>query len=440
MIDNICAISTPFGRAALGVIRVSGPNVEALARRMTGASPKVRTPILTTIRDSSGHIIDECVMTLYKSPNSYTGEDLLEICAHGNPVILNEVIAEIVSRETFRLAEPGEFSARALANRKMTLDQVEAMDWILNSKTLEGVRRGLSAKLRGIGVQVSKASEQLLRILSILQSQLDFSEDEVGGTNLREVRAALEELIATLSHWEASYVSNRHLLDGFRVVIIGPPNSGKSSLFNALIGKDKSIVFDQPGTTRDYIEGVLVVEGREVSLVDTAGIRESSDPIEFIGIKKSLEEAHRADLILWVDENGDGANLESPFLSPLKGKTLMVQSKIDRSEPVSRPGWAPCSVITGDGVNELKRMISQRWIVAEPEAEGSALTSDRQFNIVKKTLILVRRATQDLEAGAYLEVVAESVIRASRNLSALIDVPSDVEVLKSIFSRFCIGK
>lgn len=436
--DTIVALSTPWGRSAIALIRISGPKTTQIISELCGKDLQSRTPSLVVLRNRQNRVLDEALVTLFRAPNSYTGEDLAEIGAHGNPLIIEELINEIVSRETVRMAEGGEFTRRALANGRMSLDQVEGLDWIVNSRTKGGVDIGLRAKIEGLSGVSSKIEDKILDILAITQSQLDFSEDEVGQTDRNLLAQKIETLINELKAWVRAFEDNKHLLTNWAACIIGPPNSGKSSLFNALLGRNRSIVFDQPGTTRDFVEADMNYLGSEVALVDTAGIRLTNDPVEGIGIDRSIEVIGRSDVLCWVDEYGNDPDPD--LFERFKNKNwVFIQSKADLNRP-ARPNFIPVSVNTGLNVNEIKQKLLPKTSEDSAHHEMTPLTSNRQKLLVETCVAGLDKALFDLVSGEYLDMVTEEILSASRAIKGLAEVPENEGVLREIFSRFCIGK
>lgn len=438
MIDTICALATPAGRSALGMIRISGPKASDILRKMTGSDPQVRVAEKKLIRNRAGEALDEAVVVFYKGPNTYTGEDLAEICGHGNPTILQAILDEIVSHET-RIAEPGEFTKRALANQKMSLDQVESLNLLMNSNTVLGSKMALKAKLEGLGVAVELLNNELREVLVSIQSQLDFSEEEVGRTNAESVSKDIHKAIMNLEGWVKSFEYHKPLFENWVVALAGPPNSGKSSLFNSLIGFEKAIIYDEPGTTRDPLEYLASFNGAFVVLIDTAGIRTSDNKIEAMGIEKTYEVMSRSDIIVWVSDQAQNPpnSLKDRFKDK---KWLFVNSKADLSGPKMAEGM-DISVVSGVGMASLKSKIcpqigvNQGFTGAVP-----TLTSIRQKNHVISAIHRLKSAHRGLLDGEYLDRVAEEVLQASRALEEIIDKIPNESVLKSIFSRFCIGK
>ena len=436
-VDTICALSTPLGRAALALIRVSGPRVRNIAQILCRRPLKPRQPSLQKLQNSEGQILDEAVLTFFEAPHSYTGEDMLEISCHGNPVIVEQIIDCLVSRET-RLAEPGEFTRRALANQKMGLHEVESLDLILNAPSKMGVRKALESKLGGISTQSNLLREKIFDLMVEMQSQLDFTEEDVGQLERERLAAALKEIEIGLSGWASSFKSSRGMLSSWLVALVGPPNSGKSTLFNALVGLNKAIVYDQPGTTRDYLEHELEMNGYAVRLVDTAGIRENPEEIERIGIEKSLEMMKAADLICWVSEGiPPPSELKDRFASK---NWLSVHSKADCYPHENGKAGLRVSALSGQGMQDLKSAILPSAFRAGEGYEGVLLTSERQTLLVMEACELMRGAGDDLKGGGELDLVVEKVLQASKRLEEVTGGLPTEAVLRGIFARFCIGK
>jgi tRNA modification GTPase len=382
-------------------------------------------------------VLDEVVATLYEGPNSYTGEDLVEIACHGNPKIVEEILSQIVSRET-RLAEPGEFTRRALANNKLSVDQVEALDLILNATTLAGVDIGLRAKTLGLGRSVDEISSSLLDLQVRVESQLDFSEAEVGAYDAKQILSSFDQTIDRLESWAKHYDSNRHFFQRWVVALVGKPNSGKSSLFNALIGANKAIVFDEPGTTRDYLTHDIELNGVPISLIDTAGIRNNPENIEALGIAKTREIMSKAEVICWVDEEGlpPPAALKNDFIAK---KWILIGSKSDLGP---RPTSAlSVSSKSGQGLSELRAQISPKSADSIlGDDDWPPLTSVRQYKEVVSGVQHLQKARELLVSGGFLDQAAQEVRMACKNIQALVPVSPPSNLIHSVFERFCIGK
>jgi len=437
LVDTIVAQSTPRGRAALAILRVSGPRVNALIMELTELKslPKPRHLERVWLKEGK-EVLDDVMICRFEAPASYTGEDLLEIYCHGNPVVCDRIIRAIVSRGT-RLAEPGEFSRRALVNAKISVSDLEALDWTLNSRTWEGVKLGVQAKLGSVGRSVEALRDQVREVSANIEAQLDFPEHEVGDLETEGPLESLLELKKELSSWLWAFESQKKLLSGWSICLVGPPNSGKSSLFNALSGVSRSIVHDTPGTTRDSIDQGTEWEGRELTLTDTAGFRSSPDPVEQAGIDRSLAKMRAADIICWVSDSPEGP--PDSFLKECSAaKWIYVGSKADLG------GQRPESSLlvsskTGQGLDLLRGRILE-LSQAETSEHSGQLLPDRHAEGVRQALEHLNQAVDFLSRGEPLEYCAEPVRATRQALEQVVGrIPPD-EVLQSILSRFCIGK
>lgn len=436
--DTICALSSGSGRAALALIRISGPKSKQILCELSGRGdfqPRKAQHCVLSSKDSKP--IDEVVAVFYESPNSFSGEDLVELSAHGNPVLIEQILDEIVSRGT-RIAEPGEFTRRALANEKLSIDQVESLDWILNAKTKKAAQRGLHAKLKGIGLPIERARSEILRLSADIEAQLDFPEHEVGAVEDHSFAPRISELVEQFSGWCRAYESFKYELDSWVVALVGPPNSGKSSLFNFLTESSKAIVYDQPGTTRDSIEHELLVEDRPVLLIDTAGIREASEAVEKIGVERSLQAIERANLIVWVSSEGERPS--EKLLAEYSDKNwLFVSSKSDLGRKNLDKEQINVSIFSRQGLEDLRQGILPPAIYDQSGSEAW-LTSARQQDLVRDSVGLLEKAREDLQKGEPLEWVAQSVRDSSQRIGEVVGSIGQADLLKSILSRFCIGK
>ncbi len=436
-VDTIVAPATPMGRSALALIRLSGPKTKAVIASMANRIFVDRRPGLCHLLDRSGQPLDEALVTLFEGPRSYTGEDLVEISCHGNPIIVERIVSEIVSRGT-RLANPGEFTQRALAHDKLSPDQVEGLDWILNSRSLVGAQAGLKAKLGQVGASVEALRSDLIDVLADLEAELDFSEEEAGAADLKQSVSKLLGLAGRVSSWIAAFERNERFVRSCRVVLVGRPNSGKSSLFNALIGFDKAIVHETPGTTRDIVEHEALIDGLPVTLVDTAGIRAAVDEIEKLGIGRSRQAAQASSLVLWVCDRGTFD--DGDVGGAVSGCTVLrVRSKSDvGSEESSRLAADLCvSSKTSEGLDALRTAIVGQDVNV---AGDLSLTSERQRDLAALAEARLREAAQLLEAGVSLDRAVAAVNEAKLRIEEVTGRVTSEDVLASIFSKFCIGK
>ncbi|MFO7288160.1 MAG: tRNA uridine-5-carboxymethylaminomethyl(34) synthesis GTPase MnmE [Gammaproteobacteria bacterium] len=442
--DTIAALSTAPGTAAIAVVRLTGPDALQIATRLTGITPPPRRAVLATFKAPDGAKIDQGLVLYFPAPNSYTGEDVVELHGHGSAVVTDWLLETLYAHGA-RPAEPGEFTLRAFLNDKLDLAQAEAVADLIES----GSRAAAQAALRSLDGAFSNAVERvreaLVRLRVHVEGWLDFPDEELDLDTAAGLEARLEEIIVELDALIARVGTGRVLRDGLTVVIAGPPNAGKSSLLNTLAGYEAAIVTQIPGTTRDPLREHLSLDGLPVTLIDTAGLRESTDPIEAEGVKRAQRELERADLVLWMIDASDGtarADMASPAALGSQRVTLVL-NKIDLTgespgafEQDGMPG-VRLSVKTGDGLSLLTEHVKSRagW-------RGDAVGT---FSARRRHLEALERAARHLRAArgrfaSELEIGAEE-LRAAQN--ALAEVTGEFttdDLLGEIFATFCIGK
>ena len=446
--DTIVAPATPPGRGALAVVRVSGPETLKLLCRIAPSLPSEPLPrhaYRTTLCDLAGEPIDTALATFFAAPASHTGEDVAELSVHGAPRVVERLLAAL-GKGGARLARPGEFTERALLHGKMDLIEAEAVRDLIEART-ETAARASSRRLSGaLSERLSATRDALLSAASSLTATIDFSED-VGEEVDPGVFSGLSAAVRDLEGLAGSYEAGRLLSAGCRVAILGRPNAGKSTLFNALVGSPRAIVTEVPGTTRDALEATLDVSGIPVTLVDTAGLRDTEDPVERIGVARARAEAQRADAVLYVldGEAGETDQDREAMAGLLDGErpVLLVLNKSDRLTPGARAPERATLVcgLSAQAGEELQALLGERLIGnAAFCAEEVVLGNARQRDCVEHA----RRASADaldaLKRGDSPEYAASHVHQA---LSALADVFGETtaeDVLRRIFATFCIGK
>ncbi|TVQ79168.1 MAG: tRNA uridine-5-carboxymethylaminomethyl(34) synthesis GTPase MnmE [Bradymonadales bacterium] len=438
--DCIVALASGRAVAALSLIRASGEGIFEIFKSMLQSEVQLEPNHSQFCRlYSQGEPIDEVVATYFKAPKSFTGEDMIEISCHGNPLIVERIIEEFVSRGT-RIAEAGEFSRRAYKNNKMSLWDLEALDLLMSSSQVEGVRWAIRSKLEASGLRLQDFRNRLSEVLSQVEAELDFPEHEVDQGTRDGLTKAIEAMALELESWAISFEKSRSHFFSPKVAILGPPNVGKSSLFNCLLGQERAIVYNLAGTTRDLLEAQLRLGGLDLCLVDTAGLRESSDPLERLGMQKSLEVLKAADLVLWLSDQAEPAPQSYRELAK-DSKWLFLATKSDlRAREQRKEAWIYISSQTGEGIEKLKKELLS-WQKGRPDFEGSLhLSSDRQCQLVREAQSLLSEAL-DLAAGsAELEWLAQKLREANQRLEPLIGKIGHEEILGRILSRFCIGK
>ncbi len=450
--DTIVAPGTPAGYGAVHMVRISGGRALGILRAITDRDnfrPRVAT--LVRIFDDEGKVLDEAIAIYYKAPHSYTGEDVVELFVHGNPII-QRAVTELVIRHGARLAEPGEFTRRALMAGKMTLDQVEALHTVIYARSLPAVKAA-GRVLRGGLRDLWGIYEDLLGLAASMRVYVDFPEDvemeDYGFDDVRsEFMSRLGSVLGKLEDILSRAVQGRRLAEGFAVVLAGAPNVGKSSLLNALLGYDRAIVSDIPGTTRDYIEQIHEIAGIPVRLLDVAGIRETRDPVEAEGVKRAIGMCQNADVVLWVLDGSRGITAEDMFVySQISDDiSLVVINKVDLlddggkglAEEVRQRFGLPVvavSALKGD----VRPLVDALREMLEP-VEEPIWVSMRVEDHLRRAVSRLTEAI-DLIKADMPEVASVLVERGAKEIGAVLgrgEVGEDI--LDKLFSTFCIGK
>ena len=425
MSDTIFALSSGAPPAAIGVIRVSGPDAGGALRQFTGREVEPRRPSVAKLRGADGALLDEALILWFPGPATATGEDLAELHCHGGRAVVAAIETELGAMPGLRKAEPGEFTRRAFANGRIDLAEAEGLADLLSAET--ELQRSAAIAMAGGGLsrQVEEWRDQLLRLAAEVEAALDFAdEDDVSGLS-SDFEARLSAFSADLVEWLARPRAER-LGEGFRVVLAGPPNAGKSTLFNVLVESEAAITSPIEGTTRDVIERSVAIDGVPFTFVDTAGLRdEGSDEIEAIGVGRAREQLKRADLVLWL-----GPEYEGPEGS------WEIEAQIDKqANPVKpNPDWR-VSAKTGENLADLKHALISAARDALPKP-GEAALNARQHGLLKEAHTSLRDA---LEHSDPL-IIAECFRRARVSFDRLIGRATTEDMLDALFGRFCIGK
>jgi tRNA modification GTPase len=477
--DTIVAISTPVGRGGIGIVRVSG----ARAREVVGPLVRLRgewkaggagvgeivdvavdacrvglDPTHAAMRprhewgtqdgtgDGEARVLDEAVVTWFAGPRSYTGEDVVEIAMHGAPVLLEWVVRQCCAGRA-RLAEPGEFTQRAFLAGRIDLTQAEAVDDLIGASTIEQARVAARQMGGALSRQVSGPKELLVGLIAAMEAGIDFAEDDIDVMAAERIAETIAEVRGPLAELERSFAYGRVVREGFRLAIVGRPNAGKSSLFNLLVERERAIVTATPGTTRDLVTETVAIGGIPVELVDTAGLREGMDEAERMGIAKSREAMAEADVVLLVVDSTVGLGEEDREV--MEGfPVIVVWSKGDLVGEVRGSGFevremteVRTSAVTGEGIAELREAIlaavgGRGGVVGE----AGMLTNLRQHQAVMRALAGLDKARAAVGAGIPHEMVLLDLYAALEGLDALTGVTTNEDVLRLIFSKFCIGK
>ena len=442
---TIYALSSGHGRAALAVVRVSGPNAGAALDRLGPPRPKPRFAALRTLRSASGEVLDGALVLWIPGPRSETGEDMAELHVHGGRAVIAGVLAALGALPGFRLAEPGEFARRAFGNGKIDLTAAEAIADLVDADTAAQRRQALRQAGGALARLYEAWRADLIRAQALTESAIDFSDEaDVGAGALAEARALAARMAPAIRVHLDDGRRGEILREGFRVAIAGPPNAGKSSLLNALARREAAIVSEEAGTTRDIIEVTLDLADVPVILSDTAGIREAAGKVESEGIRRALAHAGAADLVLWLtDATAPRAELPPADLAASAGEVLRVANKLDLLETRLSGAEAASttlriSVLTGEGLSELAEAIGRRAAERTGGSDAPAITQARH----RQQLSACVEALEAYLAGsqADLELRAEDLRRAATALGRITGRVDVEDVLGEIFSRFCIGK
>ncbi len=445
--DNIAALATPVGTAAIALLRASGAKVRELLTKIFGAVPTARMAMHADYRDSDGILLDDVVYTYFAGPNSYTGEDSMEISCHGNPYIAQRILEDLFRRGC-RGAEAGEFTKRAFLNGRLDLSQAEAVMDLIHARS-ERALTAANQQLRGsLGRHLEGLIARLIKILAQIEAYIDFPEEDLPPENKNAIRAELEALCGEVRRLIATNHYSGILRDGLKTVIVGAPNAGKSSLLNRLVGRERALVSPEPGTTRDYLEERILLGPHLLRLIDTAGLNSKPTSLEGRGIQKTIEQVGAADFFLWVIDS----TLPLPILPEAVAKmmtfsnTVAILNKSDLPEAQAEIGGigfqcVKMSALTGDGVGALGDTViemtdSFRAVIG---VEVIAINA-RHTQAVGHALASIITARDSLEAGNSIELMASDLrvaLEAFGEVSGRID---HEKILDELFSSFCIGK
>ncbi|MCS6957046.1 MAG: tRNA uridine-5-carboxymethylaminomethyl(34) synthesis GTPase MnmE [Aquificaceae bacterium] len=445
--EPIVAIATPLGESAIGVVRMSGLGV--LQRVMDLLSikgnPKPRYAHFVKLREEDGQILDEGILIYYPSPKSYTGEDMVELFLHGNPLILRKALQLFLSRG-IRLAEPGEFTKRAFLNGKMDLLQAEAVADLIGSKSERAIKAAQRQLQGELSSYINTLREKLLEVLTYVEADIEFSEEDIPTLSKQQLISQLKSLNQSIEVLLTTVKTGEFLRRGINLALVGKPNVGKSSLFNALLGIERAIVTDVPGTTRDYLQESFTLEGIPINLIDTAGIRHTEDPVEKIGVERSLEKLKSAHMVIFVVDGSSPLEEEDlhifQMVKPLEHIVVInKKDKAQRREVIETfPNAISVSALTGEGINLLKRTLLERLGIHALDSL-QVYISVRHENLLKKSQGVLKSLISRLETeDIFPEILMLDLREALSYLEEIVGFVSTEDVLESIFSKFCIGK
>ncbi|MGA3135743.1 MAG: tRNA uridine-5-carboxymethylaminomethyl(34) synthesis GTPase MnmE [Terracidiphilus sp.] len=454
--DTIAAISTPPGRGGIGIVRLSGPLAASIAAQLV----RLRQPLehgrarLADVLDvnsgSDADHIDEAVVTFFGAPRSYTGEDLVEIAAHGSPVVLELLLRRALGLGA-RLAEPGEFTQRAFLAGRIDLTQAEAVRDLIEAQTLTQARQAASQMGGALSRRVQPVKQALVELIALLEAGIDFAEDDVDVAPAAEIARRIGELTPPLTALEASFARGRIVHDGLTLAIVGRPNAGKSSLFNCLVERDRAIVTATPGTTRDLVTERISLDGIPLELVDTAGLRETFEEVEQLGVARSREALADAALVLVVLDATQPLNDEEHrLLEAVQGRPALVAvNKSDLAEEGSAAQEAAgvlagvpalaTSALTGEGIAALRERILA-LATGGAASEPGMLTNMRHHQAIETALAALAGAAQANSTAIPHEMILLDLYHALAALDSLTGQTTSDDILNLIFSTFCIGK
>jgi tRNA modification GTPase len=432
--DTIFALATGAGRAAIAVIRLSGPRVLPLMGTIAGIAPRPRAAHYARLRDPrSGETIDRGLLLFFPADGSPTGEDYAELQIHGGRAVIDGFLTIFSQTPGLRLAEPGEFTRRSFANGRMDLSQVEGLADLIDAETAFQRRQALQALGGGLRRRVEDWRSALIRGSALVEAELDFSDEGDVRDPAEHLHPLLEPLVWDMEELARQAPAAERLRDGFLVLLLGPPNSGKSTLLNALARRDVAIVSALPGTTRDMIEVHLDLGGLPVTLVDTAGLREAEDEIERLGVARTRARIGEADLLLWLSEGGETPAGEEIIAGAVD--SLRLATKVD----IRAAGTCDLAISarTGLGLEALIAEIRRRTERRLGDGSSAVLTRERHRRLVEEAAAALRAC---LEPGKPLEIVAEDLRAANRALGRIVGAVDVEDVLDAVFAQFCIGK
>ncbi|HHI88083.1 MAG TPA: tRNA uridine-5-carboxymethylaminomethyl(34) synthesis GTPase MnmE [Candidatus Cloacimonetes bacterium] len=440
--DTIAAIATPVGQGGISVIRISGTDAMSIISKIFRKNDS--NHILKSHHIYYGKIvnerkiIDDVLVSVFLKPKSYTGEDVVEISCHGGMFVTQKVLQQVLNNGA-RHAKRGEFTQRAFMNGKMDLTEAEAVVDLINAKTAHTLESAINQLEGRLYISIKKILQKLIEIRSNVELDIDFSDQELGEETDDERRKALVEIKTQIESLISTGNQGIILNEGYRVAIAGPANAGKSSVFNRIIENERSIVTDIAGTTRDYIEEDIALEGYLVKIYDTAGLRESKDTIEKYGMNKTLEIISNAHLILWIEDSTVSRETFPELMR--KMNIIRVKNKVDLlNNPSMITDGIPVSAKTGEGIQELKNLIVNNISIEEYDLSKGLISNSRQLAAVEKSNVAIKNAIQALDDSRGLEFLAFDLREASEHLEEVIGKVTSEEIINSIFDRFCVGK
>ncbi|MBN1037020.1 tRNA uridine-5-carboxymethylaminomethyl(34) synthesis GTPase MnmE [Clostridium botulinum] len=452
--DTICGIATPIGEGGVSIIRISGSKALDIISKIFVGKNNIDLKQMKTYTMRYGHIIefeskdviDEVIISYMKGPHSYTTEDIIEINCHGGVISTNSVMNQVIKAGA-RVAEPGEFTKRAFLNGRIDLSQAEAVIDIIKAKTDLSMKSALMQSGGALSMQIKEIRQYLLNTLALIEYGVDFTEDDedIDDTLVLRVKDGIKTTILKVRELLKGADEGKIIRDGLNVVIIGKPNVGKSSLLNVLLKEKRAIVTDIPGTTRDIIEEYLNIDGIPIKITDTAGIRETEDTVEKIGVERSREKIEEADLIILIlDSSRDLEEEDKEIINTIKDKNhivLLNKTDLDRKiVDIDLDNQIKISAKTGYGIEELKNKIKELFFSGDINSESLIVSNVRHKQALYRSLENCEVALDRVNANEFLDLISIYVTSAMKALGEITGDELEEDVLNKIFSEFCVGK
>lgn len=449
MPSTIVALATPTGRSGIGVVRLSGIDSLRIVKRLVADEefrPAPRRATLVGLYDLTGETIDEAIVTYFRAPHSFTGEDVVEISCHGSPVLLRQVIDTCLSLGA-RMADAGEFTLRALANGKIDLAEAEAIRDLIDAQTTASARQAVRQMRGEFSHQLQPIKDDLLDVIVVLESALEFVEDDLPETQTETLRSRLVKIANAVGKIASTYKAGHLIRDGLRVALVGRPNVGKSSLFNALLGSDRAIVTEIAGTTRDQLHERFTIGDIPISLIDTAGLRETTDTVEIIGVERSRRTMADADLVVvLIDASEELTDEDRAIIDAAREMRHQIAiNKIDIADAagIERRLDTPflrISAKTGEGLDALKKAIVEPFTPADVSTNGFLVSDARHYDLLQRSHAEIEQSIKLLDERQSEEIVLVGLHNAMRYLGEITGETTTEDMLTRIFSTFCIGK
>ncbi len=430
--STIIALSTPPFVSAIAIIRLSGEKSLALTKQVfSGFRKEVKERVMTYGTLQAGEYKDDCMCVYFAAPHSYTGEDMVEINCHGSPTLANGIISWFLQNGAVS-AERGEFTRRAFVNGKMDLTQSEAVIDMIEAQSQAELKNAYDQLGGALLKRIQDVQKKIITAIAAIEVSLDYPEEEIEETTEKQSAVALSNILDELHALKGSYESGSIVKNGIKVALVGEPNVGKSKILNSLLGYERAIVTDIAGTTRDTLSESYTYEGLRFVVTDTAGIRETADTVEKIGVERAKQEASKSDVIVVVTQAGER-------FEPIQatGRVIKVENKIDLFSPKSEDS-VKVSALTGEGIRDLKKAIYEA-VAGRITVGGGMITNARQLSAVEEAILQVNNALSAVGCTS-LDMVSSELSQAYRSLGKITGVSSSDEIVGEIFSRFCVGK